>query len=144
MKCFGILCFALLVLMPQVCRISAEEPRTKILELENGKRFENPTAQEIDGALRMLDGYDNKFAAIFILEAPDTYIQTYLDIHSPGMILEYQIDSKKKHYQAVEPQLSIDQVITAFQLYQEDDPGWVKCCTWYHMSPEELENPSGE
>ncbi len=103
------------------------------LTLENGTVIDNPTAAQIDAAVRSLNWReDNAFA---ILEQSEwTFMQTAQnddpERQVPVFFLDYQEGSLKKHYHAVDEQIALDRVLTAFQKYGRGDASWRDDFEW--------------
>src|SRR5437660_444898 len=103
------------------------------LTLENGTVIDNPTAAQIDAALRSLNWLEeNAFAVLAVQDW--TYMQTAQDDdpdqQEPVFLLEYQEDSLEKHYHAVDEPLSVERVIEAFQKYARGDASWRDDFQW--------------
>lgn len=99
------------------------------LFLESGTIVENPSDSDI---ARLLPG--EKFG--IISDAPDssTYLQ-FADGKEPpwDLILEYQVDSLDNHFRAVNANLTMENVTTAFQKYARGDGSWKTDFQWERM-----------
>jgi hypothetical protein len=103
------------------------------LTLEIGTVLNNPTAAQIDKALRSLNWLeDNSFAVLAVEDW--TYMQTAEednpDYQEPYFVLEYQEGSLEEHYHAVDGPLTLEQVIEAFQKYAHGDESWREDFEW--------------
>lgn len=98
-----------------------------MLELANGRTFQNPDAETIERALHTLDGDNNNYAILSRDE--DTYIQMCGDPQD-GYVVEYQEGSTDAHFQSVRDDLPIDEVRRAFEAYARGDEAWRKMFEW--------------
>ncbi len=103
------------------------------LTLENGTVIDNPSAAQIDEALRSLDWMEENAFAILEL-AEWTYMQTAQDDDPEQQervfVLDHQEGSLKKHYHAVDEQIALERVIDAFQKYARGDASWRTDFEW--------------
>ncbi len=47
--------------------------------------------------------------------------------------LEYQLDSVKNHFKAINPELTIEMVVVAFQKYASHEESWISDFEWTHV-----------
>jgi hypothetical protein len=94
------------------------------LVLEGSKTIEAPTGEEIAKALPAA-----RFARIDTEPDSKSYIQ-FGRSRKRGIRLEYQVASLHKHYRALDPALTIDRVVTAFQKYAAGDESWQLDFQW--------------
>ena len=105
------------------------------LETETGATFDNPSAEQIDSALRDLVESGGGFAILSELE------QVYIQTAENGMgecTLEYREGSEENHYCSTSEELSIDEVIKAFQDYAHSHNVWKNRFQWrpLYMDPD--------
>src|SRR5262249_53479118 len=97
------------------------------LIVEAGRAIENPTSGEIAEAL--------SFARFAVLTSePDSasYIQ-FARSRKRGIELEYQIDSLANHFRAIDPSLTMERVVAAFQKYVSRDDSWKTDFQWVRL-----------
>ncbi len=84
------------------------------LTLGIGESIEDPTAEQVEAALRALPGGDDSFAILGIDD--QTYIQT-AGGGPDGFALEYREGSQTSHYRCTNEHLAVDPVVAAFRDY---------------------------
>jgi hypothetical protein len=92
-----------------------------------GETVEQPSAEQIEEALRSLPGGPDSFA--ILTRSEGSYIQV-LGGGESGYILEYQDGSLDRHYVCPDADLGIDAVISAFRSYARDDDDWRTALSW--------------
>jgi len=105
------------------------------LETETGATIDNPSDEQIDSALRELVESGGGFAILSELE--QVYIQT-ADNGMGECTLEYREGSEENHYCSTSEELSIDEVIKAFQDYARSHKAWKNRFQWrpLYMDPD--------
>lgn len=101
-------------------------PRMR-LSSGNAKTIENPTDDELRRVLRSLDNKDNYFA--ILAKSALTYMQATGSVKD-GFDLEHQAGSTDKHYEAVNPPFTLNQVVMAFRAYRDQTSGWRTAFRW--------------
>jgi hypothetical protein len=92
-----------------------------------GESVEQPSAEQLEEALRSLPGGPDSFA--ILTRSEGSYIQV-LGGGESGYVLEYQEGSLDRHYFCPDPDLGIDAVVAAFQSYARDDDDWRTALSW--------------
>jgi len=98
-----------------------------VLELENGRRIEDPNALQIEEHLGTLDGESNGFA--ILSESELTYLQAAGGVEA-GFAVEYQDGTTDQHYTATAAGISLEDVVEAFRRYTGGDGAWRTMFEW--------------
>ncbi len=96
------------------------------LELENGTVIEQPSEDDIQGALSSLGDRGNGFA--ILSQGVMTYVQA-LGSRDEGYHLEYQEDDTQHHFRVPEL-VPHDQVVSVFKRYAKGDASWKEELAW--------------
>ena len=83
--------------------------------------------RQIERSIRSLTGKGDSFA--ILARADQDYIQTSGDSRN-GFVLEYREGSEEKHFSCSSTELSVEQVISAFQSYLAADDKWKSELEW--------------
>jgi hypothetical protein len=100
------------------------------LELDDGSFLENPDQKTVADALSAMDWEVDRYAILSKTEM--TYMQTSGNASS-GLIVEYQAGSKDEHYRATRDDISLEEVITAFQDYLQGAEQWKSRFEWIQI-----------
>jgi len=97
------------------------------LSLESGRTVTNPSDEEI---ARLVPA--EEFA--ILSDGPDscTYLQ-FAKEQPWNLMLEYQVDSLNNHFRAVGAELTMGQIVAAFQKYAKGDASWKSGFQWEQM-----------
>lgn len=108
------------------------------LELETGPWNEPLTDDSIAIALGRLDGDGCSYA--ILAQSEQTYLQTTGTPES-GFVLEYQVDDYDHHYQSLRQDISLTEIVSAFQKYARRDASWQRDHEWRRLEPMDLNPP---
>ena len=97
------------------------------LETESGTTIEQPTHEQIDSTLRELVISGGGFA--ILSQSEQVYIQT-AENGEGECTLEYREGSEESHFCCTNEELSIDDVIGAFQEYANNHDAWKTRFPW--------------
>ena len=105
------------------------------LETESGTTIEHPTDEQIDSTLRELVSSGGGFA--ILSQSEQVYIQT-AENDEGECTLEYREGSVENHFCCTSEELSIDDVIGAFQDYANNNDAWKTRFPWrpLYMDPD--------
>ena len=105
------------------------------LETESGSAIEQPTDRQIDSTLRELVLTGGGFA--ILSQSEQVYIQT-AENDEGNCTLEYRDGSEESHFSCTNEELSIDDVIGAFQEYGINNDSWKSRFPWrpLYMDPD--------
>jgi hypothetical protein len=114
------------------------------LETESGAAIEHPSDEQIDSTLRELVSSGGGFA--ILSQSEQVYIQT-AENGEGECTLEYREGSEENHFCCTNEELSIDDVIGAFQEYANTNDAWKARFLWrpLYMDPDaELQQAASE
>lgn len=97
------------------------------LETESGATLEHPTDEQIDSTLRELASSGGGFA--ILSQSEQVYIQT-AENGEGDCTLEYREGSEESHFCCTNEELSIEDVIGAFQEYANNNDAWRDRFPW--------------
>jgi hypothetical protein len=100
---------------------------TMKLETESGATIENSSDEQIDSTLRELVSSGGGFA--ILSQSEQVCIQT-AENGDGECTLEYREGSEESHFCCTNEELSIDDVIGAFQKYANNNDAWKKRFLW--------------
>jgi hypothetical protein len=97
------------------------------LFLESGRTIMNPSNEEI---ARLVPA--EEFA--ILSDGPDSLTYLQFAREQPwNLMLEYQVDSLDNHFRAVGAELTMGQIVAAFQKYAKGDDSWKTDFQWEQM-----------
>ena len=93
----------------------------------------DPTESDIRRVVEAIAKGDQDLAILIKGGDGNTYIQT-ADVGRGRLALEYQVGSPDRHFGATTPNLTAEQVITAFLAYMRGESDWTTRFTWEKMN----------
>jgi len=96
------------------------------LEVEGAAPIDNPTPEQIERGLRLLESAARDYA--ILEQRASDYLQTAPDGNG-AYVLEYQEGSQDEHFRALRS-LTLDDVASAFVAYLGQDAGWRSRYEW--------------
>ena len=97
------------------------------LELENGKSIPNPTAPQIEEALKTVENQKNSF---LILERDSNQFMQIAPHQDNGFYIEYHNGSEAKHYKSVDKFNSFEETLETLRNYSRNNRRWHFSHTW--------------
>jgi hypothetical protein len=113
---------------PKASKTTESKKDFHLLLEGDGISNQKPTDSDIADALTKLITGQNSFVVLSRDEL--TYIQACPDIE--GLTLEYQVGDVEHHYKSSDS-VPLDQAISIFWLYAQDDSTWKNETQWEHM-----------
>lgn len=99
-----------------------------VLEICGTRQIKNPTDEQIQSELEILDDSNEDSFAI-LGSSKMTYIQISGD-KNIGFVLEYQEGSVDAHFRATNDKITLNEVVKAFIDYRNGNPLWQKSFTF--------------
>lgn len=100
------------------------------LECEDGRIYQDPTPEEIEGVLRQLGQRGTAF--VVLSRSRQAFIQSGADARQ-RCDLEYREGSGAAHYHCTNDTLPVDEVIAAFQAYAAGSEAWKERFRWVRL-----------
>jgi hypothetical protein len=100
-----------------------------IIELGDGTKIKNPSAAQVEEAIRSLPGGDDSLA--YLEQAYGVFIQAFGGVSDRGFyMLEYRDGADELHFRYSKPGLETDEVVRAFIAYLQGRDDYKRDFPW--------------